>query len=429
MHRSTIPICLLLFACGSTADTHPDAGDPDRPDATVADAPPSDTMPPTVVSTSPADGAIGVDPAAPISISFDEPIDEATLDAALSATPAITCTIAWTGTTAVCTHPPLAFSTGYGVTVGAGVTDVAGNALATPHAWSFQTGDAPDTTPPAFVTSAPISGAIGVPPTAGLRIEFSEPMNPTATQAAVTIGGAAPTGTFAWSDGGRDLTFSPAAPYAYGDVVSWNVSTAATDVAGNPLPAAATGTFRIVRRTTYVATSAPVLDGYLREIGSTITVVNGVTYTNAGDRIDNGNVKTYLSFALPHWGADHEIISASLGVYQQNVIGTPYAVLGGPLVVEGLPYGAALDATDEMVTPVGTAVTLSTDPALGARTADVTAITQALWADAAANSYRIQVRVRFPLETDLNGTYDYVEMTAGEAATNRPTLTVTVQYP
>src|SRR5262245_14585011 len=230
MHRSTIPsfaTSLLLLACGSTADTRPDAGDP--PDAPVpaVDAATPDTTPPTVVSTSPAAGAIDVDPAAPISISFDEPIDQATLGAALSATPAIACTLAWTGTTAVCSHPPLAFSTGYRLTIGTSVTDVAGNALATPYAWTFQTDDAPDTTPPAFVTSAPISGAIGVPPTAGLRIEFSEPMNPTATQAAVTIGGAAPSGTFAWSDGGRDLTFSPAAPYAHGEVVSWNVSTAA----------------------------------------------------------------------------------------------------------------------------------------------------------------------------------------------------------
>ena len=57
-----------------------------------------------------------------------------------------------------------------------GVTDVAGNALAADHAWSFTVAGASDTTPPTVTGTVPASGATGVAAGANLTATFSEPM-------------------------------------------------------------------------------------------------------------------------------------------------------------------------------------------------------------------------------------------------------------
>jgi hypothetical protein len=127
------------------------------------------------------------------------------------------------------------------------------------------------------------------------------------------------------------------------------------------------------------------------------------------------------------WGPEYQVVAATLDVHQSTVIGTPYASLGN-LLAEGLPYGVALDPSDEAATPIGPVV-LSTTTALGAKTADVTAITQALWVNRVATGYRMQYRVRFTAESDLDAGFDFIELPSGESTTNYPTLTVTFEYP
>lgn len=95
----------------------------------------SDTTPPTVTSTSPVDGAIGVAVEAPITATFSENMNASTISDAtftLSGGGAVPGTVTYTGTTATFTpSAKLDYST-------------AGNAMAVDHTWSFTTAPAPN---------------------------------------------------------------------------------------------------------------------------------------------------------------------------------------------------------------------------------------------------------------------------------------------
>lgn len=109
------------------------------------DAPPTDTTPPMVESTSPDDAAEGVSVDAPITITFDEAMDPATVPSSISVENALedpygTVTYDAASRTATFTHPsPLIANTVYQVHVTTGARDRAGNPLAAAYDFSFRT--------------------------------------------------------------------------------------------------------------------------------------------------------------------------------------------------------------------------------------------------------------------------------------------------
>jgi Ice-binding-like/Bacterial Ig-like domain len=137
MHHRTslftaIPLAVLLVAMAGCSD------DDDNPVG------PSDTVRPTVSSTNPADGAIGV---AVITASFSEAMNASTITTATftvsgpGATP-VTGTVTYDASTAIAKFTPtsaLALDTDYAATITTGAKDVAGNSLASNHAWGFTT--------------------------------------------------------------------------------------------------------------------------------------------------------------------------------------------------------------------------------------------------------------------------------------------------
>lgn len=104
-----------------------------------------DTTPPTVTSTSPADGATGVAVSARVQAAFSEAVKNVNLStfqlrAGASAVPG---SVTLAGGTAIFTpSADLAYATTYTATLTAGVTDLADNPLAV-YNWSFTTGAAP----------------------------------------------------------------------------------------------------------------------------------------------------------------------------------------------------------------------------------------------------------------------------------------------
>ena len=105
---------------------------------------PTDTTAPTVSSTNPLNGAMGV---AVITASFSEEMNASTISAATFAmsgpgvTP-VTGTVTYNASTDMATFTPssaLAPNTTYTATITTEVKDVAGNALAGNHVWSFTT--------------------------------------------------------------------------------------------------------------------------------------------------------------------------------------------------------------------------------------------------------------------------------------------------
>jgi hypothetical protein len=125
---------LLLVLAGCSSSDH-------------TTGPGNDTTPPTVNSTNPLNGATGV---AVITVSFSEAMTASTISTANftltgpGATP-VAGTVSYNAATYIATFTPssaLAASTAYTATVTSGVKDVAGNALAVNHAWSFTTNGA-----------------------------------------------------------------------------------------------------------------------------------------------------------------------------------------------------------------------------------------------------------------------------------------------
>ena len=122
----------------------------------------------------------------------------------------------------------------------------------------------PDTTPPTVASSdpgSPAAAGAGVSVNAQISVTFSEPMAaPTITGGTtftVSLGGVAVNGTVAYVD--NVATFTPTLPLALATTYSVTVTTAATDLAGNPLAAPYTWTF--TTDATLPAGPSPVLLG------------------------------------------------------------------------------------------------------------------------------------------------------------------------
>ena len=148
-------------------------------------APPPDTTGPTVTSVSPANNATGVVISSNLSVSFSEAMDAATIvptsfelrDAGGNP---VTVAVTYSASTYTATLDPtsnLALNTQYTARVTTGVTDVAGNALASEYIWIFAT-EAPDITPPTVTAVKPINGVTKLRLETSATVYFSEAMDP-----------------------------------------------------------------------------------------------------------------------------------------------------------------------------------------------------------------------------------------------------------
>ena len=212
-----------------------------------------DDVPPTVTSTSPANGATGVSPTAVMTMTFSETMDAATINAsniALRATASgtvLTSTVTYNTSTRVATltpSSPLTQSVNYTVSIGAGVKDAQGNAIV-PTSFSFTAGDL---TAPTVVSTVPADLATGVATNATISATFSEPMDPATINTTTftvrpTSTGINIAGTVSYNASTNTATFTPTAPLAGGTAYTATVTTGARDAAGNPMGANKTWTF------------------------------------------------------------------------------------------------------------------------------------------------------------------------------------------
>jgi len=213
---------------------------------TTANAP--DTTAPTVTSTIPNDAATNVAINTTVSVTFSEPMDPTTvtgttftLKATTGGTP-VAGTVAQVGASNTFTFTPtspLLNNTNYTATVSTGAKDVALNPLAAAKVFTFNT--IADTTPPTVLSTNPADGAMAVPTTSTVKVTFSEAMDAATVTTAgtftlkVTAGGAPVAGTVTYDAPTRVATFTPTATLAPGINYTATVTTAAKDVAGNPL--------------------------------------------------------------------------------------------------------------------------------------------------------------------------------------------------
>ncbi len=198
--------------------------------------------PPTVISTVPGSGAIGVSVGNKLSATFSEAMDPSTITAstftlAQGATP-VAGVVTYVGTTA--TFAPstnLISSSPYTATITTGAKDLAGNALAANYVWTFTSGSGTSSTVPTVISTAPANGAQGYGDRQrSFAATFSEAMNPsTITTATFTLQQAATpvSGTVTYV--GTTATFTPTASLLAGANYTATITNGAQDLAGNPL--------------------------------------------------------------------------------------------------------------------------------------------------------------------------------------------------
>jgi hypothetical protein len=177
----------------------------------------ADSTAPSVTSTLPADGAADVAVNRKITATFSEEMNSSTLTpanfsvAGPGATP-VSGTVIYLGRTAVFKPSSgLAANTTYTATIGAGATDLAGNASQA-KTWSFTTGASADVTAPVVASFSPADAATGVPIGTAFKVILSEPMDPATITTAnffVTGPGTDPvTGTVAFDVSSNTATFT-----------------------------------------------------------------------------------------------------------------------------------------------------------------------------------------------------------------------------
>lgn len=195
--------------------------------------------PPQIVDYSPERGTIGVSTAAPIRITFDHNVDKASVESRLSLLPATTGTVVWLSPRQLeYEHSTLLTSTTYEVVLQAGYRDVAGNAYALRHRWSFITESAP-----AIATSTPGDNEKDVDPASYISIDFSREMDVSTLAGAITVGPVVPFTVRLDPNDGRRAIVVPGSLLNPGTLYTVWISTAALDSHGNQLNRAASFAF------------------------------------------------------------------------------------------------------------------------------------------------------------------------------------------
>jgi uncharacterized protein (TIGR03437 family) len=204
---------------------------------------------PTVTSTVPSNGALGVPVGNIISATFSTAMNPSTITASTftlaQGTTPVSGVVTYLGTTATFTPAaPLTPQKIYTGTITTAAKDLAGNALASNYVWVFTTGASSSTTPPTVISTAPLSGAANVPIGNQLSATFSEAMNPATISTAtftLTQGGTPVSGSVTYA--GTTAVFAPLSSLIPNTSYTAAITTGAMDLAGNALAAKFSWTF------------------------------------------------------------------------------------------------------------------------------------------------------------------------------------------
>jgi Bacterial Ig-like domain len=195
--------------------------------------------PPQIVDYAPQRGTIDVSTAAPVKITFDHDVDQASVESRLHLLPTTTGTVRWLSARQLAyEHPSLRASTTYEVILDAGYRDLAGNTYSLRHHWSFVTERSPG-----LAGSTPADHEVGIDPAAYLAIDFTREMNPSTLRSAFTFNPSIPFNVRLDPADGRRAIIAPSQLLAPNTIYQLAVNTAALDIDGNQLDRAQTINF------------------------------------------------------------------------------------------------------------------------------------------------------------------------------------------
>ena len=195
---------------------------------------------PSIGFVRPAAGPVGVQPNALIIVAFDKAMDKSSAQAAFtlqrtSDGAPVSGSFGWYGPGVLLFKPnaDLAPGTQYTASVSTAAKELTGFPLATAKTWQFTTAN-----PPVITNVSPANGATDVSRSALAIVNFNKAMDKASAEAAFSLkrtsDGAPVSGSFGWYGPGT-LLFQANADLAPGTQYTASVSTAAKDLAGNPL--------------------------------------------------------------------------------------------------------------------------------------------------------------------------------------------------
>ncbi len=152
----------------------------------------------------------------------------------------------------------------------------------------------------------------------------------------------------------------------------------------------------------------PHLDGWVSDSGLVFDTSTPV----AGDTNLNDGYRAFDAFDLTRLPANAQIVSATLRVYQSEVLGDPYST-HGPLVADHINIGSTLDTGDYTGRNIRAAfAVLAQDATIGYKQADAT---ERVLADLDSGRRHAAFRVRFgSLNSDNDGVRDLAVFTDAE---------------
>ena len=187
--------------------------------------------PPQIVDYSPQRNAVDVPTVAPVRITFDHEVDQASVASRLHLLPSTTGSVEWlSGHQLVYHHATLHTDQTYEVLLEPGYHDLAGNTYTLRHHWSFRT-----ETAPALVTSTPADREGGIDPSAYLSLDFTRAMDATSLKSAVTLVPNVPFDVSLDPNDARRAIVAPSALLTPNTGYQLLVNIAALDVDGNQL--------------------------------------------------------------------------------------------------------------------------------------------------------------------------------------------------
>ena len=236
---------LLMTACGGSKDP-------------ILGLSPITSQPPSVSATAPLasnPAVTGVATNTRVTVTFNKPMNPGSLntDTFTLQCPAGTATsgsVGYDTASRVATLTPstnLPTGTRCTATVTTGAQDTNGAALPANFTWTFDTGANSDITPPTVTQQVPAQGAVAASNTQ-VSVTFSEEMAPSSLNAnsfalKTSADNTPVPGTLSYAVGARTATFTPTNFLANNTAFTATVSSAATDLAGNPLIAPTVWTF------------------------------------------------------------------------------------------------------------------------------------------------------------------------------------------
>lgn len=248
---------------------------------------------PVVLSTIPANGALGVPFNQVISVTFNEAVNPSTINASTFIVKkadgtAVTGNVSYSGTTATFTPTSLlSANTTYTGRITTGVKDTNGNALQTDYVWTFSTGMI---IVPVVTGTDPTPNEINVALNKIITATFSVPMNPlTINSSTFTVKQGTNTVAGVITYTGSTVSFKPTNPLAANTVYTVTVTTGAKSFSqATPLATNYVWSFTTVPTPTVTSTD-PLPNAIAVDLNKTVTAnfsiamdpttINATTFT------------------------------------------------------------------------------------------------------------------------------------------------------